>query len=132
MLPAFVTNVPSTTKFCYIDGLPFVECLLVDRFPTLLIIINAVGIPGRMISASLAAFGAVKVFIPKILSATLCLYMWPQVHTLTAGFIWISSFGYFGAVIQSLFPSCCVSLTPFLSKSGIRIGMIVTIISFAA
>ncbi|CAG9955425.1 unnamed protein product [Clonostachys rosea f. rosea IK726] len=27
MLPAFFTNVPSATEFCYIDGLPFIECL---------------------------------------------------------------------------------------------------------
>ncbi|KAF5012136.1 hypothetical protein FDECE_1785 [Fusarium decemcellulare] len=100
----------------------------------ILIVINAVGIPGRMISAYLADhhFGAVNVFIPTILFASLCLYMWSQVHTLTAGFVWVSFFGYFGAGIQSLFPSVCASLTKDLSKAGTRIGMIFTIISFAA
>ncbi|KAJ4267168.1 Peptide chain release factor 1, mitochondrial [Fusarium torreyae] len=100
----------------------------------MLIAINAVGIPGRMISAFLADryFGAINVFIPTIFSAALCLYLWSQVHTLTGGFVWVSIFGYFGAAIQSLFPSCCASLTPDLSKAGTRIGMIFTIISFAA
>ncbi|KAH6994586.1 hypothetical protein EDB82DRAFT_476315 [Fusarium venenatum] len=99
-----------------------------------LIAINAVGIPGRMISAILADrfFGAINVFIPTIFSAALCLYMWSQVTTLTGGFIWVSIFGYFGAAIQSLFPSCCASLTSDLSKAGTRIGMIFTIISMAA
>ncbi|KAF5000442.1 hypothetical protein FGRMN_1773 [Fusarium graminum] len=46
----------------------------------MLIAINAVGIPGRMISAFLADryFGAISVFIPTIFSAALCLYMWSQ------------------------------------------------------
>ncbi|KAF5663634.1 peptide chain release factor 1 [Fusarium heterosporum] len=100
----------------------------------MLIAINAVGIPGRMISAFLADryFGAINVFIPTIFSAALCLYMWSQVHTLAGGFVWVSIFGYFGAAIQSLFPSCCASLTTDLSKAGTRIGMIFSIISFAA
>lgn len=100
----------------------------------MLIAINAVGIPGRMISAFLAdrLFGAINVFIPTIFSAALCLYMWSQVTTLTGGFVWVSIFGYFGAAIQSLFPSCCASLTSDLSKAGTRIGMIFTIISLAA
>ncbi|KIL90338.1 hypothetical protein FAVG1_06068 [Fusarium avenaceum] len=100
----------------------------------MLIAINAVGIPGRMITAFLADryFGAINVFIPTIFSAALCLYMWSQVHTLTGGFVWVSIFGYFGAAIQSLFPSCCASLTSDLSKAGTRIGMIFSIISFAA
>ncbi|PCD28470.1 hypothetical protein FGRA07_03609 [Fusarium graminearum] len=77
----------------------------------MLIAINAVGIPGRMISAFLAdrLFGAINVFIPTIFSAALCLYMWSQVTTLTGGFVWVSTFGYFGAAIQSLFPSCYAS-----------------------
>ncbi|CCT73259.1 related to monocarboxylate transporter 4 [Fusarium fujikuroi IMI 58289] len=100
----------------------------------ILIVINAVGIPGRMISAFLAdrLFGAIPVFIPTIFSASLCLYLWSQVSSLTGMFIWVSIFGYFGAAIQSLFPSCCASLTPDLSKAGTRIGMIFSIISFAA
>ncbi|KAJ4188562.1 hypothetical protein NW767_011849 [Fusarium falciforme] len=104
-----------------------------DSF-TILIVINAVGIPGRMVAAWLADryFGAVNVFIPTILSAGICIYMWSQVHTLPGGFVWVSVFGYFGAGIQSLFPSTCASLTKDLSKAGTRIGMIFTIISFAA
>ncbi|KAI8715921.1 RF-PROK-I domain-containing protein [Fusarium sp. LHS14.1] len=104
-----------------------------DSF-TILIVINAVGIPGRMVAAWLADryFGAVNVFIPTILSAGICIYMWSQVHTLPGGFVWVSIFGYFGAGIQSMFPSTCASLTKDLSKSGTRIGMIFTIISFAA
>ncbi|KAF5692086.1 monocarboxylate transporter [Fusarium denticulatum] len=100
----------------------------------ILIVINAVGIPGRMISAFLAdrLFGAIPVFIPTIFAASLCLYLWSQVSSLTGMFIWVSIFGYFGAAIQSLFPSCCASLTPDLSKAGTRIGMIFSIISFVA
>ncbi|EEU42710.1 uncharacterized protein NECHADRAFT_26257, partial [Fusarium vanettenii 77-13-4] len=64
-----------------------------DSF-TILIVINAVGIPGRMVAAWLADryFGAVNVFIPTILSAGICIYMWSQVHTLPGGFVWVSVF----------------------------------------
>ncbi|RFN50741.1 peptide chain release factor 1 [Fusarium flagelliforme] len=59
----------------------------------ILIVINAVGIPGRMITAFLADrfFGAINVFIPTIFSAALCIYMWSQVTTLTGEFIWLTS-----------------------------------------
>ncbi|KAM5350251.1 hypothetical protein ACJ41O_006756 [Fusarium nematophilum] len=104
-----------------------------DSF-TILIVMNAVGIPGRIIPALLADkyFGAVKVFIPTIVSAALCIYFWSQVQTLAGGFVWVSVFGYFGAGIQSLFPASCASLTKDLSKAGTRIGMVFSIISIAA
>ncbi|KAI1052598.1 hypothetical protein LB507_009869 [Fusarium sp. FIESC RH6] len=61
----------------------------------ILITINAVGIPGRMITAFLADrfFGAINIFIPTIFAAALCIYMWSQVTALTGEFIWVSIFG---------------------------------------
>ncbi|KAF7560625.1 hypothetical protein G7046_g3507 [Stylonectria norvegica] len=104
-----------------------------DSF-TILIIINVVGIPGRMIPALLADkyFGAINVFVPTILSAALCIYLWAEVHTLTSDYVWVVFFGYFGAGIQSLFPATLAGLTNDLSKNGTRIGMVFTIISIAA
>lgn len=73
-----------------------------------------------------------NVFIPTIISAALCIYLWTQVHSLAGGYVWVVFFGYFGAGIQSLFPSTCAGLTADLSKAGTRIGMIFTIVSIAA
>ncbi|KAK7404100.1 hypothetical protein QQX98_010115 [Neonectria punicea] len=101
---------------------------------TILLVINAVGIPGRMIPAYLADrhFGAINVFIPTILAAGLCTFLWSQVRSLAGDYVWVVCFGYFGAGIQSLFPSTTAGLTKDLSKNGTRIGMIFTIISVAA
>ena len=87
-----------------------------------------------MIPAYLADrhFGAISVFIPTILSSALCIFLWAKVHTLTADYVWVIFFGYFGAGIQGLFPATLAGLTQDLSKNGTRIGMIFTIISIAA
>lgn len=77
-------------------------------------------------------FGAVNVFIPTILAAAVCIFLWSKVTDLAGDFVWTVFFGYFGAGIQSLFPSTTASLTKDLSKNGTRIGMIFTIISIAA
>ncbi|PTB68436.1 putative translation releasing factor RF-1 [Trichoderma citrinoviride] len=100
----------------------------------MLMIINAVGIPGRLIPAFLADrfFGAVNVFIPTILSAAICIFAWAGVNSVTGDYIWVIFFGYFGAGIQGMFPATTAGLTKDLSKSGVRIGMIFTIISVAS
>ncbi|GKU06868.1 peptide chain release factor 1 [Fusarium langsethiae] len=88
----------------------------------MLIAINAVGIPGRMISAFLAdrLFGAINVFIPTIFSAALCLYMWSQVNTLTGGFVWFGSFDWVAFGCMSPAPWICRSCTRALSRPRIR------------
>lgn len=100
----------------------------------MLMIINAVGIPGRLVPAYLSDkyFGAVTVFIPTILGAAICVFSWAGVDSLGGLYGWILFIGYFAAGIQSLFPSTLAGLSKDLSKNGTRIGMIFTIISIAA
>ncbi|KAL7764827.1 hypothetical protein ACKLNR_005972 [Fusarium oxysporum f. sp. zingiberi] len=108
----------------------------------ILIVINAVGIPGRMISAFLAdrLFGAIPVFIPTIFSASLCLYLWSQVSSLTGMFIWFCgvdgvAFGWevdasygrelfggadLGRVDMSPTPWICRTCTRALTRSHMR------------
>ncbi|KAJ6019743.1 Short-chain dehydrogenase/reductase SDR [Penicillium canescens] len=98
---------------------------------SILLIFNAVGIPGRIIPALLADryFGAITVLIPVIFLAGLSVYIWHSVQSLASDIVWIVFLGFFGASIQGLFPSTLASLTQDLSKSGTRIGMVFTIIS---
>ncbi|KAL6690941.1 putative translation releasing factor RF-1 [Trichoderma pleuroticola] len=100
----------------------------------MLMIINAIGIPGRLVPAFLADryFGAVNMFIPTILAAAICIFAWAGVNSITGDYIWVVFFGFFGAGIQGMFPATTAGLTKDLSKSGVRIGMIFTIISVAA
>ncbi|KAF7539724.1 hypothetical protein G7Z17_g12377 [Cylindrodendrum hubeiense] len=101
---------------------------------TILLIINAVGIPGRIIPALLADryFGAIGVLIPTVVGAGICVFLWAKVEDMTGGYVWVVFFGYFGAGIQGLFPGAAASLTKDQSKNGTRIGMIFTIMSIAA
>lgn len=101
---------------------------------TILLLINVVGIPGRMVPAYLADryFGAINVFIPTVLSAALCIFFWAKVHDLTGDYVWVLFFGYFGAGIQGMFPATLAGLTKDLSKNGTRIGMIFSIVSIVA
>ncbi|PON24207.1 hypothetical protein TGAM01_v206895 [Trichoderma gamsii] len=100
----------------------------------MLMIINVVGVPGRLIPAYLADryFGAVNVFIPTIIGTAICIFAWAGVDSISGDYAWVAFFGYFGAGVQALFPATTASLTKDLSKAGIRIGMIFSIISVAA
>jgi peptide chain release factor 1 len=100
----------------------------------MLLIINATGIPGRLIPAFLADryFGPVTVFIPVIFISAVLTFAWAGVSSLTGNYVWVAIFGMFGAGVQSLFPSTCASLTKDLSKNGTRIGMLFSIVSIAA
>lgn len=100
----------------------------------MLMIINVVGVPGRLIPAYLADryFGAVNVFIPTIIGTAICIFAWAGVDSISGDYAWVAFFGDSGAGVQALFPATTASLTKDLSKSGIRIGMIFSIISIAA
>ncbi|KAG6023677.1 hypothetical protein E4U41_001955 [Claviceps citrina] len=101
---------------------------------TMLLVINAVGYPGRLVPAFVADryFGAVKTFIPIIFCAALCMFGWIGVRSIAADYVWLCIYGFFGAAVQGMFPSTLAGLTKDLSKAGTRIGMIFTIVSVAA
>lgn len=97
----------------------------------MLMVINVVGIPGRLIPAFIADkyFDALTLLIPTVLGAGICVFAWAGVTTIGGQYGWIIFIGYFAAGIQSLFPSTIASLSPDLSKVGTRIGMIFAICS---
>ncbi|KAM4057416.1 major facilitator superfamily protein [Hirsutella rhossiliensis] len=101
---------------------------------TMLLVMNAVGIPGRLVPALLADryFGAVNVFIPIIFGAAICVFSWVGVDSLAADYVWVCFYGFFGAAIQGMFPSTLAGLSEDLSKNGTRIGMVFSIVSVAA
>lgn len=97
----------------------------------MLMVINAIGIPGRLVPAYLADkyFDALTVLIPTVFGASVCIFAWAGVSSIPGQYVWIIFIGYFGAGIQSLFPSTIASLTRDLSKAGTRLGMIFAICS---
>lgn len=100
---------------------------------TLLIILNAVGIPGRIIPAYLADayFGTFNVLIPFVGGAGVMLYAWIGVHSQGAFYVFVTLYGICANAVQTLFPSTLSQLTTDLSKMASRVGMVFTVGSVA-
>ena len=98
-----------------------------------LLVLNGVGLIGRLVPAHLADrfFGPFNLLIPFALASGFLLYCWAGVssHGGLVGFAVI--YRLFAAGIQSLFPATLASLTTDLSKIGVRLGMVFSVISFA-
>ena len=100
---------------------------------SLLLILNGVGVLGRIAPAFLADryWGPLNLLIPTVFFAGLLLYCWAAIKSLNGQIVFVVIYGYFGAGVQSLFPTTCSSLTTDLQKMGVRIGMVFSIISIA-
>ncbi|KAF4965492.1 hypothetical protein FSARC_6725 [Fusarium sarcochroum] len=98
----------------------------------LLMILNGVGVVGRLLSNWTADhIGAINVFAPHALAASILLYFWMAVSDKPGLYVWSVIYGIIAAAIQSLFPTGISLLTDDLSKIGVRMGMAFTIASFA-
>ncbi|KAB8217106.1 major facilitator superfamily domain-containing protein [Aspergillus novoparasiticus] len=99
----------------------------------LIIVTNGVGIVGRLIPAFLADryFGPLNTIIPLALGASLMMFCWIAVHSVGGLYVFAVLYGMFSNGVQGLWPSTLSSLTPDLSKTGVRIGMGFTVVSFA-
>ena len=98
-----------------------------------LLILNGVGIFGRLIPAHLADrfFGPLNTLIPFVFVSGLLLYCWAAVDSKGGLVGFAVMYGLFAAGIQSLFPATLSSLTTDLKKAGVRMGMVFSVISFA-
>ena len=99
-----------------------------------LLIINGVGLVGRLIPNHLADgyFGPLNSIIPFSFCAALLLYCWAAVTSRAGLIAFAVVYGIFGSGIQSLFPATLSSLTEDLRRVGVRIGMTFTVVSFAS
>ena len=69
--------------------------------------------------------------IPSVIAAGILLYCWAAVKSEAGLIVFAVIYGFFGACIQALFAATLSSLTTDLKKTGVRIGMVFTVISFA-
>ena len=100
---------------------------------TVLLVINAVGMPGRFVCGLVAdrLLGPLNTLIPVACIAGALLYCWAAVSSLGGLLAFCVIYGFFAGGIQSLFPAACASLTLDLSKMGVRTGMCFSFISIA-
>jgi len=98
----------------------------------LLLLLNAVGAPGRLIPNHIAdKVGVVNVLIPVCLISAIVVFGWIAVVDSAGLYAWSVFYGMVGGGIQGLFPAGLSSLTDDPRKQGTRIGMVFTIVSFA-
>jgi predicted MFS family arabinose efflux permease len=91
----------------------------------LLMVLNGVGIVGRMLPAYVAQrwFGGLNVMIPFAAAAGVILYCWIAVDSITGLWIFAVLYGVVAHGLQSLFPVVLASLTTDPTKAGVRNGM---------
>ena len=100
----------------------------------LLIILNGVGMIGRIVPALIADryCGPLNILLPVTAACAILLYCWAAVHEKAGLYVFACIYGLFAAGIQSLWPATLASLTTDLTKIGTRTGMGFTIVSVAA
>jgi predicted MFS family arabinose efflux permease len=98
----------------------------------LLLVLNGVGAFGRLIPNYFAdRIGPITTFAPVMVAAGTCVLCWMAVESPAGLYVWAAFYGFAAGGIQSLFPAGLSSLTTDLRKTGVRMGMIFTIVSFA-
>ena len=99
----------------------------------LLLIMNGIGIPGRLLPNYIAdrAFGPLNIITPFAFAAGCVFYAWSGVHTRGGVYAFACVYGLISSGIQSLFPATLTSLTSDVKKTGVRLGMGFTVVSFA-
>jgi MFS family permease len=100
----------------------------------LLILMNGVGIVGRLVPNLLADqfTGPLNILIPFSCATAIVAYCWPAAHDMSGLWTFATVYGLFAAGIQSLFPATLSTLTTDLKKTGVRMGMVLSIVAVAA
>lgn len=100
----------------------------------LLLIMNGVGLVGRLVPNMISDWktGPFNSLIPCAMVAAVLLFGWIGVKDESGLYAFSVLYGFFASGIQSLFPAALTSLNSDLRKSGIRFGMVLSIVSFAS
>ena len=100
---------------------------------SLLMVMNGVGIPGRLIPNYLSdrAFGPVNTIIPYGFLSGILFFGWAGVDSRAGIYAFAAIYGFFAAGVQSLLPVSLASLTDDLKKQGTRLGMGFSVVAIA-
>jgi predicted MFS family arabinose efflux permease len=110
-----------------IQGLTYMES------SNLLLVLNGVGILGRLLPSYLAdRWGMVNVFTVMVFLSALAIYAWIAVSSVVGLYVWTVFYSMFFGGIQSLSAAALASLNSDLQKQGTRMGMSFAVLSFGA
>ncbi|KAI0814024.1 major facilitator superfamily domain-containing protein [Xylaria sp. FL0064] len=91
---------------------------------TLVVIINGVGLPFRILIPMVAdRIGNFNVIIPVLLIWSIVSFTWLAVHDIAGYYVFTVVYGIVAASFQCLFPSTIARITPRLNTLGTRLGM---------
>jgi MFS family permease len=76
-------------------------------------------------------FGPLNTMIPLTLLSSILIFIWIAIDSKPALIAFAVLYGLCASGMLSLFPAAATSLTPDLNKTGVRLGMIMSCISFA-
>ncbi|KAF8866460.1 MFS general substrate transporter [Acephala macrosclerotiorum] len=99
---------------------------------SLLLLINGVGIAGRVLPALAAhRFGPLNLMIPLTLISGVILFCWAAVKDYQGILVFDVIYGFIMAAGQGMLPPSLGSLTSDLSRMGVRMGMVFSICGLA-
>lgn len=106
---------------------------------TLVLIMNAAGIPGRIIPSLLAdrRIGTINSYILTLLGTSLTIFLWTLVTSRAGMYAWVTAYGYFAGGTANFLQAGIASLNEGIGKGngkgklGVRIGMAFSAVAFA-
>ncbi|KAK4542008.1 hypothetical protein LTR36_007208 [Oleoguttula mirabilis] len=99
----------------------------------LVIVINGVGVPARVIPPFFAdKVGQLNMMVPILFCLAIVAYSWLAVSDVSGLYVFTCFYGLVSAGFQCLMPSTVASITPDMSMVGTRLGMAFSTLSFAA
>ncbi|KAF6828314.1 MFS monocarboxylate transporter [Colletotrichum plurivorum] len=100
---------------------------------TILLIMSAVGVTGRLIPPYIAdrSIKPLRTLVVSIFLSSINLYAWPGVKSQPGLIVWVIAYAFTVNAVQTLFTASMGEVTSDMSKLGVRIGMVFTVISFA-
>jgi MFS family permease len=104
---------------------------LEDTIP-ILMVLNGVGIPGRLIPAFIADHYLRPLTISLLVSfiTSILLFAWIAVESIAGMYIFAALYGFFASALQAMFPATLADLTIDHKKLGTRLGMGFALSSF--
>lgn len=99
----------------------------------LLLVLNGVGVVGRILPNLLADqwTGLLNILVPLSVSASILVYSWASIRTEAGLYTFAVVYGFIAAALQALFPAAATTMTPEPSRTGTRVGMILSLVSLA-
>lgn len=99
----------------------------------LVMVLNGVGIIGRVLPSIIADrwIPMLDLVIPISLAASLLVFCWAAVSTVSGLYAFAVIYGLVAAALQALLPTVATTMTPDPSKTGTRVGMILGFVSLA-